>query len=94
MGRQEIEKISVETEKVVLEEMTIKYSQEQDCTKSGDLQTIEIKTQDGGGGKYFVIKTSRWAINDSKDLDMLIKDFQNRLNVKSKIVENEERIKL
>ena len=64
--------------------MSILYSQEGDSC-DGEIQDIEIKTQDAGGGKYFAIKTERWAIEDIKELTDLFKDFQKRLNLKSKL---------
>ena len=74
----------VNMSKYILEEMSILYSQEGDSCSS-DMQDIEIKTQDAGGGKYLVIKTERWALESAKELTDLVRDFQRRLELKSKL---------
>ena len=38
-------------------------------------QEIEISVDDGGAGKYYVIKTRRWAFDKISDLVDLLKDF-------------------
>lgn len=60
-----------------IQSMTIIYEQPSDL--SDDTQTIKISTADNGAGKYFVIKTDRWAIDKPEELVKLIKDFQSKL---------------
>lgn len=50
-------------------EKTIVYEQEKDtCDGESDYcQYLEVKTQDGGGGNFIIIKTDRWAL-DREDL--------------------------
>jgi len=56
------------------------YEQEMDCSAdSDDIQTIEISTEDGGGGFYFVLKTERWAVDEPNELLELLEDFKSRL---------------
>lgn len=51
-----------------IEEIRVIYSQDADCCSDGEPQTIEVFTQDGGAGKYFVIKTDRWAFDRIDEL--------------------------
>ena len=72
-----------EDEEVLLEEISMTYYQNPDCTedRDGDGQTIVITTRDGGGGKFLNIKTTGWSISDEKELDLLIKDFRKRAGI-------------
>jgi hypothetical protein len=54
-------------------EMT--FCQEHDCCESKD-QFIKIKTQNGGGGDFYVIETERWAFDSITELIMLLKRFE------------------
>ena len=70
-------------------ELKALYEQESDSCASNDMgQDIEISTQDAGGGIYYIIKTERWAFENVKELADLVKDFQKRFNMPSKIAES------
>lgn len=73
----------VDKEQVLLDEISIKYYQEPDCTESrdGDGQEIIISSRDGGGGKFININTKNWSISDEKDLVILINDFKKRAGI-------------
>ena len=47
-------------------DLKVTLEQEEDCCGrvSEDSQHIVIEVQDGGGGPYLVLETSRWAIDD------------------------------
>jgi len=70
-------------EEVLLDEITMTYYQEPDCTedRDGNGQTITLSTRDGGGGKFIHLKTDGWSISDEKDIDKLIKDFKERCGI-------------
>lgn len=73
-----------EGNQVLLDEISIRYYQEPDCTedRDGDGQEIIISSRDGGGGKFINIKTTTgWSISDEKDLEFLIKDFKKRCGI-------------
>lgn len=56
------------------------YTQDNDCCDEGTMgQVIEIESHDGGGGKYFTIKTDRWSFDDAKQLVAMIEDAERRL---------------
>ena len=59
-----------------LEEWSETWSQEIDtCQSSNDIiQTLELSTQDGGGGPYLIIKTERWALDEDD-----IEEFAHQL---------------
>ena len=68
---------------VGIEEMSITYVQEPDCTESRDNepQAITISSRDGGGGKFLNIKTDNWSVDtDLKSLTVILEDFKKRMN--------------
>lgn len=70
-------------DQILVDEVTIKYYQEPDCTedRDGDGQEIIISTRDGGGGKFINIKTTNWSISGIEDLQKLIEDFEKRVGI-------------
>jgi len=64
---------------VKLVEKTHLFEQEKDCcdSESDICQYLELRTQDGGGGNYLVLKTERWALDyDQIEIFcMQLKDF-------------------
>jgi hypothetical protein len=71
-------------DQVLLEEVTCKYVQENDCTENrDDVQEITISSRDGGGGKFINFKTESWSItgdNFEEELLPLFKDFKKRIS--------------
>lgn len=64
-----------------LESATLLFTQEQDCCDDGAFdQQIEIQSHDGGGGKFFTIKTDRWAFESVEELEALIENALRRIN--------------
>lgn len=64
-----------------LESATLLFSQEKDCCDDRAFdQEIEIQSHDGGGGKFFTLKTDRWAFESVEELEALIKDAIGRIN--------------
>jgi hypothetical protein len=59
-----------------LTSLTSSYFQEGDSMIDGD-QQLELSTEDGGGGTYFVLKTDRWVFDSLEELSDLIQDFIN-----------------
>jgi len=68
-------------EDIFLEEISMKYCQNPDCTENrdGDMQEMIISTRDGGGGKFLNIKTDNWSVSGIDDLKLLIGDFNKRI---------------
>jgi hypothetical protein len=54
-------------------EMT--YTQEADCCTSEE-QYLTIKTDNGGGGDFFVIETKRWAFDTIEEFISTLNEFK------------------
>jgi hypothetical protein len=66
-------------------EMT--FTQNADCCDSKD-QFLTIKTQNGGGGDFFVIETERWAFDNIPELvTTLMRFYTKHKLIKSKELE-------
>lgn len=61
-------------------EKTHIFEQEKDCCdgQSDYSQYLELKTQDGGGGNFLVLKTDRWAL-DLDNIDEFCKQLKDFL---------------
>lgn len=67
-------------------EMT--FTQEADCCDSGDGQFLKIKTENGGGGDFYVIETERWAFDNIPELvTILMRFYTKHQQIKSKELE-------
>ena len=67
-----------EGNKILLDEISCTYLQDNDCTEnSDDLQSITLSTRDGGGGKFINIKTESWSLDDPEDLVKLLNHFKS-----------------
>lgn len=53
------------------------FTQELDGDDSGIIQTLGVEITDAGGGKYLVISTDRWAINNVEELTKLLEKVKN-----------------
>jgi hypothetical protein len=63
-------------------EIRCNYYQESDtCSDMVDDNELEIFTQDGGLGPYFVIKTGRWAFDTIDELIETLRDFERRAKI-------------
>ena len=56
-------------DKIYLEDMVVRFSQEPDCCQKDDeTQIIEIHSEDNGVGTFFWLKTDRWSFSEPDDL--------------------------
>ena len=70
------------------QEFEMTFTQDSDCCDSGDGQFLKIKTQNGGGGDFFIIETERWAFDNIAEFITVLKKFQLKHQlVKSKELE-------
>jgi hypothetical protein len=72
---------------IIEQEFEMTFTQDKDCCSSED-QFITIKTQNGGGGDFFVIETQRWAFDCIEDLVRVLYQFKNkhdRIKIEDKI---------
>lgn len=73
---------------IIEQEFEMTFTQDKDCCSSED-QFITIKTQNGGGGDFFVIETQRWAFDCIEDLVRVLYQFKNkhdRIKIEDKII--------
>ena len=56
-------------------EMT--YTQEADCCTTEE-QYLTIKTDNGGGGDFYVIETKRWAFDTVEEIIELLNQFKEK----------------
>lgn len=65
---------------LISQDFQMTFTQEADCCDFNgcDLneQYITIKTQNGGGGDFYVIETERWAFDSITELIMTLKRFE------------------
>lgn len=61
-----------------IDDVSITYLQNGDCTEDGNVQSITISTRNNGVGRFINIKTENWSFDDIKELEELIKDFKQR----------------
>lgn len=61
-----------------ISEVSATYTQDMDSCEEGMCQILTIKTQDAGAGKYYVIETKRWAVENIEELTEIMKDFIGR----------------
>lgn len=61
-------------DKIYLEDMVVRFSQEPDCCQGNDdMQIIEIHSENNGVGNFFWLKTDRWSFSEPDDLVRLAK---------------------
>jgi hypothetical protein len=68
------------TERIALGRVHFEFTQDGDCCGPvDDVQQINIEIEDGGGGKYLVLSTERWAVDSPKELEKLLTDVLKSL---------------
>ena len=73
---------------LLAQEFKMTFTQDSDCCDSGDGQFLTIKTENGGGGDFYVIETERWAFDNIPELvNTLLRFYAKHQNVKSKELE-------
>ena len=60
---------------ILSQEFQMTFTQDADCCDTRD-QFLTIKTQNGGGGDFYVIETERWAFDNVTELIMTLKRFE------------------
>jgi len=54
------------------------FTQDSDCCDSGEGQFLKIKTENGGGGDFYIIETERWAFDNIPELVQTLMRFYNK----------------
>jgi hypothetical protein len=55
------------------------YTQEADSCSNKTCHELELKTDDAGGGRYYVLSTERWAFESVDEIVGIIEDFLKRV---------------
>ncbi len=64
---------------IITQEFKLVFTQDNDgLDESQNGQFLEIKTQDCGGGTYYVMSTERWAFDDFEDLIKVLIAFKEK----------------
>ena len=71
------------------QEFEMTFTQEADCCDDKE-QYITIKTQNGGGGDFYVIETERWAFDNIPELIGILMKFYTKHKKITKENKNEE----
>lgn len=80
--------VTYDNNPTILSKIQCEYTQEADgCSPSSDQNTIEFTTEPD---QYIVIKTERWAIDNTDEFIELLKDFKSRLTFNHEITENKQ----
>jgi hypothetical protein len=62
---------------ILSQEFKVTFAQDADCNSTED-QFLTIKTDNGGGGDYYVIETERWAFDSIDELIEIINKFKEK----------------
>jgi len=77
------EKASFEDDTVNIDDVSVQYMQNPDCTEDsdGDPQTIIISSRNNGIARFINISTTNWSIGSVDELVQIINDFCNRAGI-------------
>ena len=66
---------------VLLDEATMTYVQNPDCTedRDGDWQSLTLSIRDNGMDKFLNMKTDNWSFDNIEMLSVIINDFCKRI---------------
>ena len=62
---------------ILSQEFKVTFAQDADCQTTED-QFLTIKTDNGGGGDFFVIETERWAFDSVDELVEIFNKFKEK----------------
>jgi hypothetical protein len=62
---------------ILSQEFKVTFAQDADCNSTED-QFLTIKTDNGGGGDFYVIETERWAFDSIDELIEIINKFKEK----------------
>jgi hypothetical protein len=62
---------------ILSQEFKMTFAQDADCNSTED-QFLTIKTDNGGGGDFYVIETERWAFDSIDELVEIINKFKEK----------------
>lgn len=73
------EDFKFEDNKIGIDDVSITYLQNSDCTESEDnVQSITISCRNNGVTRFLNIKTENWSLENAEEMLVLLKDFEKR----------------
>lgn len=73
------ENFKFEDNKIGIDDVSITYLQNSDCTESKDeTQSITISCRNNGVTRFLNIKTENWSLENAEEMLALLKDFEKR----------------
>jgi len=72
-----------EYDAVVVDEVSVTYTQKPDCTEDGDgeWQELKVSSRNNGVGRFMNISTQNWSVNDAEDIRKVLEDFCHRAGI-------------
>ena len=69
-------------DQILLDEVTMTYVQNPDCTedREGDWQKITLSIRDNGVDKFLNMNANNWSFDNTNDIVQIIEDFKKRIN--------------
>lgn len=73
------EDFKFEDNKIGIDDVSITYLQNSDCTENeDDVQSITISCRNNGVARFLNIKTENWSLENAEEMLALLKDFEKR----------------
>lgn len=73
------EDFKFEDNKIGIDDVSITYLQNSDCTENqDDVQSITISCRNNGVARFLNIKTENWSLENVEEMLALLKDFEKR----------------
>lgn len=73
------EDFKFEDNKIGIDDVSITYLQNSDCTENEDnVQSITISCRNNGVARFLNIKTENWSLENAEEMLALLKDFEKR----------------
>lgn len=66
-----------------VDEVSVTYSQNADCTECDGLQSITLTTRNNGVARFIHVKTDGWSIGNAAELTKIVDDFCIRSGIRT-----------
>lgn len=72
-----------EDDVVVVDEVSVTYTQKPDCTEDsdGEWQELKVSSRNNGVSRFVNIATQNWSVNDAEDIRKVLEDFCHRAGI-------------
>lgn len=72
-----------EDDVVVVDEVSVTYTQKPDCTEDGggEWQELKVTSRNNGVGRFMNISTQNWSVGDTEEIRKVLEDFCHRAGI-------------